>query len=125
MANPPTDSIVGTVSDDKNFMSNAGLYVTFALTKPNLVYNVRRVTRFVLFFLTFSNPSYLVLHGSDSNNTKRTMVLQTILVMNMFSSPSCRALGCSYIHASITLEEPSGWVSFKAYRWCAGPWSAF
>jgi hypothetical protein len=42
--------------------------------------------RFVVTFF-FSKSAYLVKQVSDSNDDKSTMVLQTVLVMNMFSSP--------------------------------------
>jgi hypothetical protein len=40
---------------------------------------------FVLFFLTFFQSLYLVIQVSDCYHKKRTMVLQTVLVVRMFS----------------------------------------
>ncbi len=56
----------------------------------------------------FSSWSLFVLHWSDSNDQQRIMVLQTVLVMHIFSSlvrTPPRTLGCSHIHASIILER--------------------
>ena len=37
----------------------------------------------------FSNPLYLVMHWSDCHDYQSTLVLQTVLVMILFSSRSC------------------------------------
>ncbi len=57
------------------------------------------------FFYLISRP---ILQVSDSNDTKRTLVLQTVLVMNLFSSLVSHALGCSRMHISrtSTIELP-------------------
>jgi fatty acid desaturase len=52
---------------------------------------------FASFFLF--NSLYLVMHWSDSNDTKSTMVLQTVLVVNILSSLVPHALGCAHNHA--------------------------
>ena len=41
-----------------------------------------------------SNPSYLLLQLSDCNDSQSTMVLHTVLVVNMFFSPRAHTLGC-------------------------------
>ena len=60
---------------------------TFCLTMPMW----RRASRSSTIILWFSSWSlfesvYLVMHWSDANDKKRTMVLQTVLVMRIFSS---------------------------------------
>ncbi len=46
----------------------------------------------------------------STDTTRRTMVRQTVCVMNLFSHHSCYALGCARIHAprTSTIETPTG-----------------
>jgi hypothetical protein len=46
-----------------------------------------------VFWVTFFEFVYLVLQVSDCNDRKSTMLLQTVLVLNMFSFLVCHALG--------------------------------
>ena len=63
------------------------------------------ISRFSSFSLFES--LYLVMLWADSNDQLSTMVQPTVLVMNIFSLLVLR-LGCSQIHASNVLEEPTG-----------------
>ena len=64
--------------------------------------------RFV-FFSHFFESVYLVMHGSDSNDPQSTMVLQTVLVMNLFSSLVLRTpLERARIHASNVVDRNTG-----------------
>ncbi len=54
----------------------------------------------------FSKSVYFVMWWSVFNDHQSTMVLQTVLVINIVLIAHATPLGCSQIHASNVLEEP-------------------
>jgi hypothetical protein len=64
----------------------------------------------VLFFFTFSKSSYfVVIQVSDCNDKTSTMVLQTVLVMIMFSSPLASRLDHDFMpRTSVFERKPQG-----------------
>jgi hypothetical protein len=89
------------------------------ISKNGMVWVLQRLYRppEVLMFSSLSlfESVYFLMHWSDCHDHRRTVLLQTVLIMNMFSYLVPHALGCSRIHAFDTKEPQDPACAYAGY----------